>query len=248
MLPTQSRDCALCPHPSLVSIVAVAQADETAGRVATLGIAATNHLVHDSIHEASKRQELTENLTTRESKVALEQEMAAHVGGFMRGLANSLVQPCLDVWSGTDGPTPDLADLFGEAWVGCSTTSTTRTDSVVCVFSIVSSKKKKKMESLALMWGKKVRMFQKKNQEVIEGFQATVSEGESAEKKPHSTDSHHQSMNIAMKLFSFEASESVRLLTLAQWTSTMQGVNVIGWVVCNCVVVWVRSALCDGRR
>ena len=32
-----------------------------------------------------------------------------------RAFANSLVQPCLDVWSGTDGPTPDLADLFGEA-------------------------------------------------------------------------------------------------------------------------------------
>ena len=32
----------------------------------------------------------------------------------MWAFANSLVQPCLDVWSGIDGATPDLADLFGE--------------------------------------------------------------------------------------------------------------------------------------
>ena len=32
-----------------------------------------------------------------------------------RDFANSLVQPSLDVWSGIDGPTPDLTDLFGEA-------------------------------------------------------------------------------------------------------------------------------------
>ena len=32
-----------------------------------------------------------------------------------RAFANSLVQLCLDAWSGTDGPTPDLADFVGEA-------------------------------------------------------------------------------------------------------------------------------------
>ena len=29
--------------------------------------------------------------------------------------ANSLVAPVHDVWSGTEGATPDLADLLGEA-------------------------------------------------------------------------------------------------------------------------------------
>ena len=45
----------------------------------------------------------------------------AHVGGFMCAGVPQFSGATL---SGTDGPTPDLADLFGEACVGCSTAST----------------------------------------------------------------------------------------------------------------------------
>ena len=40
---------------------------------------------------------------------------SVHLAWRRRWTRNSLVQPCVDVWSGTDGPTPDLTDLFGEA-------------------------------------------------------------------------------------------------------------------------------------
>ena len=41
------------------------------------GFNSTNHLVHESIHEASQKQRKDKtDLTTRESKVVFEQEMA----------------------------------------------------------------------------------------------------------------------------------------------------------------------------
>ena len=99
---TQPRDCAVCPHPSHVAMAAVVQADETGGHVVTprtadedpWEIAATNHLVHDSIHGASKDWTRTHRKPHhRESKLEFEQEMAwARMAQVQRTLARGLMR------------------------------------------------------------------------------------------------------------------------------------------------------------